>query len=88
MVKKLLAEEFGASTKIVDSEIPNCEQAVPAKSPRRKECDHVRSAFRFDKQSHVTEIVNVWRDNQPLLLSLNSRSTCFGSKKGSERAMA
>ena len=81
MIRKLSVEEFGASTKIVDSEIPNCEQqAVPAKSPRRKECDHVRSAFRFDKQSHVTKIVNVWRHNQLLLLSLNSRCTCFGSK--------
>ena len=39
----------------------------------------MRSTFRFDKQSHVTEIVNVWRHNQLLLLSLNSRSTCFGS---------
>ena len=36
--RKLSVEEFGASTKIVDSETPNCEQqAVPAKSPRRKE---------------------------------------------------
>ena len=80
MAKELSVEEFGASTRIVDSETPNCEQqAVPAKSPRRKECDHVRSAFQFDKQSHVTKIVNVWRHNQLLLLSLNSRSTCFGS---------
>ena len=38
------------------------------------------SVFRFDKQSHVTEIVNVWLHNQLLLLSLNSWSTCFGSK--------
>ena len=28
----------------------------------------------------MTEIVNVWRHDQLLLLSLNSRSTCFGSK--------
>ena len=47
-------ENFGTSTKMVDSETPKCEQqavpaAVPAKSSRRKECDHVRSAFRFDK---------------------------------------
>ena len=73
-------EVFGASTKVVDSETPNCEQqAAQAKSARRKECDHVRSAFRFDKQSHMTEIVNVWHHNQLSLLSLNSRSTCFGS---------
>ena len=78
--RKLSVEVFGASTIMVDSETPNCEQqVVPAKSARRKECDNVRSAFRFDKQSHVTEIVNVWRHNQLSLLSLNSRSTCFGS---------
>ena len=66
---------------MVDSETSNCEQqVVPAKSARRKECDHVRSAFRFDKQSQVTNIVNVWRLNQLSLLSLNSRSTCSGSK--------
>ena len=48
--RKLSVEVFGASTKMVDSETPKCEQqAVPAKSARRKECDHVRSAFRFDK---------------------------------------
>ena len=75
--------------KIVDSETPNCEQqAGKAKSPRRKECDHVRSAFRFAKQSHVTEIVNVWRHNQLLLLSLNSRSTCSGSTLLSNRLSA
>ena len=78
--RKLSVEVFGASTKMVDSETPNCEQqAVPARSARRKECDHMRSTFRFDKQSHVTEIVNVWRHNQLSLLSLNSWSTCFGS---------
>ena len=56
------------------------QQVVPAKSARRKECDHVRSAFQFYKQSHVTEIVNVCHHNQLPLLSLNSqsRSTCFG----------
>ena len=80
MVKELSVEEFGASTKIVDSETLNCEQqAVPVKSSGRKECDHVRSAFQFDTQSHVTKIINVWRHNQLLLLSLNWRSTCFGS---------
>ena len=48
--RKLSVEVFGASTKMVDSKTPNCEQqAVPAKSARRKECDHVRSAFRLDK---------------------------------------
>ena len=48
--RKLSVEVFGDSTKTVDSETPNWEQqAVPAKSARRKECDHVRSAFRFDK---------------------------------------
>ena len=47
--RKLSVKVFGASTKMVDSETPNCKQeAVPAKSARRKECDHVRSAFRFD----------------------------------------
>ena len=77
--RKLSVEVFGASTKMVDSETPNCErQAVPA---RRKEYDHVRSTFRFGKQSHVTEIVNVWRHNQLSLLSLYSRSICFGSMK-------
>ena len=58
--RKLSVEVFGASTKMVDSETPNCEQqAVPLMSARRKECDHVRPAFRVDKQSHVTEIVTV-----------------------------
>ena len=77
--RKLSVEVFGASTKMVDSETPNCErQAVPAKSGWRKECDHVRSTFRFHKQSHVTEIVNVWRRNQLSVLSLNSRSTAPG----------
>ena len=79
-------EVFGASTKMVDSETPKCEQqALPAKSARRKECDHVRSPFRFDKQNHVTEIVNVWRHNLLSLLSVNSRSTCFGSNLHSQR---
>ena len=65
---------------MVDSETPKCEQqAVPAKSASWKECDHVCSAFRFDKQSKVIEIVDVWRHNQLSLLSLNSRSTCFSS---------
>ena len=54
--RKLSVEVFRVSrTKMFDSETPNCEQqAVPAKSARRKECDHVRSAFRFGKQIHVT----------------------------------
>ena len=44
--RKLSVEVFGASTKTVDSETPNCEQqAVQAKLARRKECGHVRSAF-------------------------------------------
>ena len=43
------------------------------------ECDHMRSPFWFDKQSHVTKIVDVWSQSQPPQLSLNSRSTCFGS---------
>ena len=80
--RKLSVETFGASTKMVNSETLTCEQqAAPIKSARRKECDHVRSAFRFDKQSHVTEMAIVWRPNQLSLLSLNSRSTCFGSMK-------
>ena len=80
--RKLSVELFGASTKMVDFETPNCEQqAVPAKSARRKECDQVRSALRFNKQSHVTKIVNVWRHNQRSLQSLNLWSTCFSSKR-------
>ena len=80
--RKLSVEVFGASTKMVDFETPNCEQqAVPAKSARRKECDQVRSALRFNKQSHVTKIVNVWRHNQRSLQSLNLWSTCFSSKR-------
>ena len=44
--KKNSGEVFGTSTKMVDSETPKCEQqAVWAKSARRKECDHMRSAF-------------------------------------------
>ena len=71
--RKLSVEVFGASMKMVDSETPDYEQqAVLAKSARRRECDHVRSAFLFDKQSHMTKIVNIWRPNQLSLLSLNS----------------
>ena len=59
---------------------PKCEQQTePLKSARRKECEHVRSSFGFDKQSHVTEIVDVWSHSQLARLSLNSQSTCFGS---------
>ena len=81
---KLSVEVFGASTKMVDSETPKCEQqALPAKSARRKECYHVRSAFRFDKQSHVTDTFGA-TINLLSLLSLNSRSTCFGSNLHSQ----
>ena len=55
------------------------QQTELAHSARRKKCDHVRSPFGFDKQSHVTKIVDVWRHSQLSRLSLNSRSTCFGS---------
>ena len=52
--RKLSIEVFGASTKMVDSETPKCEQeAVPAKSARRKECDHVRSLL-FDLTNKAT----------------------------------
>ena len=47
--------------------------------PKRKECDHVRSAFYSNKQGHVIEIVDVLRQNQLSRVSLNSRSICFGS---------
>ena len=39
----------------------------------------MRSPFSSGKQSHVTKIVDVCRRSQPPRLSLNSRSTCFGS---------
>ena len=42
------------------------------------------SAFWFDKQSHVTRIVNVWLQDQLSHVSLNSRSTCLGSIYTSE----
>ena len=78
--RKLSVAALWASTKWLT---PKCEQqAEPAKSARRKECDHMRSLFRFDKQSHVTEIVDVWRHSQLSCLSLNSWSTCFGSIEG------
>ena len=78
--RKLSVVALWASTKWLT---PKCkQQAEPAKSARRKECDHMRSPFRFDKQSHVTEIVDVWRYSQLSRLSLNSRSTCFGSIEG------
>ena len=38
------------------------------------ECDHMHN-----KHSHVTKIVDVQHQTQPPRLSLNSRSTCFGS---------
>ena len=47
--------------------------------PNAQECDHLSSHFWFEKQSHVTRVVNFWRQNQLSLVSLNSRSTCFGS---------
>ena len=60
---------------------PKCEhQTEPVKSARRKECGHVRSSFGFDKQSHVNEDVEVWHHSQLSRLSLNSPSTCFGSR--------
>ena len=42
-------------------------------------CDHMCSAFWFDKQSDVIKIVDVWSRSQPPRLSLNSRSTCFSN---------
>ena len=47
--------------------------------PNAKECDHVSSPFWFDKQSHMTQIINIWRQNQLSHVSLNLRSTCLGS---------
>ena len=46
--------------------------------PKRKECDHMRSAFCSDK-GHVIEIVDVLHQNQLSRVSLNSRSICFCS---------
>ena len=40
-----------------------------------KECDHLQF-FGFDKQSHVSKIVGVWKLSR---LSLHLRSTFFGS---------
>ena len=37
------------------------------------------SPFWFDKQSHVTRVVNIWRQNQLSRVSPNSRSACIGS---------
>ena len=51
------------------------------KQAMRKECDHVSSPFWFDKQSHVTSVVNVWHQNQPSCLSLNSQSSSISTKK-------
>lgn len=34
--------------------------------PKIKECDHLRSAFCFEKQDHVIELVDVLRQNQLL----------------------
>ena len=53
--------------------------ARTTKPAMRKGCDHVSSPFWFDKQSHVTEGVNIRRQNQLSGMSLNSQSTCFGS---------
>ena len=75
---KLSVVALWASTKWLT---PNCKpQAEPAKSARRKEFEHVRSPFRFDKQSHMNEIVDVWCHSQLLRLSLNMWSTYFGGK--------
>ena len=51
--------------------------ARTTKPAMRKECDHVSSPFWFDKQSHVTPVVNVWHQNQPSHLSLHSKSIRF-----------
>ena len=48
--------------------------------PNAQECDHVSSPFWFDKQSHLTRIINLWHQNQLSHVSLNSWSTCFGRK--------
>ena len=48
--------------------------------PNTQECDHVSSPFWFDKQSHLTRIINLWHQNQLSQVSLNSWSTCFGRK--------
>ena len=75
--RKLSVVALWVSTKWLT---PKCEQqAELVKSTRRKECDHVSTHFWFDKRSHVTKIVDVWRHSQLSCLSLNSRSTCFGS---------
>ena len=42
------------------------------------ECDHMRSPFSPEKQSHLTKVVDVCRRSLPPRLSLNSQSTCFG----------
>ena len=47
--------------------------------PNAQECDHVSSPFWFDRQSHKTRVVNVWRQNQLSRASLNSQSTCYAS---------
>ena len=47
--------------------------------PNAQECDHVSAPFWFDKQSHMTQIINIWRQNQLSQISLNLRPTCFGS---------
>ena len=39
--------------------------------------DHVCWPFWFDKQRHVTWIVNVWRQNQLSRVPLNLQSTCL-----------
>jgi len=44
---------------------PKCEQQTePARSARSKEYEWARPPFGFDKQSHVTEMVDVWRHSQ------------------------
>ena len=75
--RKLSVVALWASTKWLT---PKCkQQAEPAKSVKRKKCDHVCSPFRFDKQSHVTVIVDILHHNQLPHFSSNSPFTCFGS---------
>ena len=55
--------------------------ARATKPAMKKGCDHVRSPFWFDGQSHVIlliEVVNFWGQNQLSRVSLDSQSNFSG----------
>ena len=77
-MKSMDESSFGCSPQALYTCInSDHSNARTTKLTMRKQCDHVSSPFWIDKQSHMTRVLNVRRQNQLSRVSLNSRSTCF-----------